>query len=164
MPLKTQTVEEPRLNLTPMIDIVFLLIIFFMVGSEFTKRQAEADVLLNVKLPTVDDIPALSRAPDPILIAVPIQGKMAVKGGPQNERGRAVDLGELRRFLAEAKRIDEGRDFHKRAVIIRPDGQGAVQRTYDAVHAANKAGFQSVQVAARPTTETNESTQPTARQ
>ncbi|MCP4506160.1 MAG: biopolymer transporter ExbD, partial [Fuerstiella sp.] len=31
MPLRTESLEEPQLNLTPMIDIVFLLIIFFMV-------------------------------------------------------------------------------------------------------------------------------------
>ena len=37
MPLKTSGIEEPSLNLTPMIDIVFLLIIFFMVGSQFTE-------------------------------------------------------------------------------------------------------------------------------
>ncbi|MFM7920611.1 MAG: ExbD/TolR family protein, partial [Planctomycetaceae bacterium] len=31
MPLKTENLEDPALNLTPMIDVVFLLIIFFMV-------------------------------------------------------------------------------------------------------------------------------------
>ena len=36
MPLKgAEATEEPALNLTPMIDIVFLLIIFFMVGAQF---------------------------------------------------------------------------------------------------------------------------------
>ena len=33
MPLKTQADEQPSLNLTPMIDIVFLLIICFRVGT-----------------------------------------------------------------------------------------------------------------------------------
>ncbi|MGB6042532.1 MAG: biopolymer transporter ExbD, partial [Pirellulales bacterium] len=33
MPIKTHIDEQPSLNLTPMIDIVFLLIIFFMVGT-----------------------------------------------------------------------------------------------------------------------------------
>jgi len=35
MPLKTQQDEQPTLNLTPMIDVVFLLIIFFMVATKF---------------------------------------------------------------------------------------------------------------------------------
>ena len=36
MPLKTHQDDMPSINLTPMIDIVFQLIIFFMVGSRFT--------------------------------------------------------------------------------------------------------------------------------
>ena len=36
MPLKTTIDELPTLNLTSMIDVLFLLIIFFMVGTEFT--------------------------------------------------------------------------------------------------------------------------------
>lgn len=158
MPLKTQAIEEPALNLTPMIDIVFLLIIFFMVGSEFTKPKAEAEVLLNVQLPSVNDVPALSRAPDPILIGVPVKGKMEVRGGPQNASGLLVDLAGLRKFLAKAKQIDAKREFHKRAVIIRPDGRGAIQRSVNAWHAANKAGFNAVQVAAKPTPELEEET------
>ena len=106
MPLKTQTVEEPALNLTPMIDVVFLLIIFFMVGSEFTKKRAEAEVVLNVQLPTVTDIEPLSRMPDPIVIDVPKQGPISVRGGPQNSRGVECDLPKLRSFLAEARRLD----------------------------------------------------------
>ena len=39
MPLKTHLDEQPSLNLTPMIDIVFLLIIFFMVGTKFTELE-----------------------------------------------------------------------------------------------------------------------------
>ena len=49
MPLKTETVEEPTLNLTPMIDIVFLLIIFFMVGTQFAQMENQYDI----QLPTI---------------------------------------------------------------------------------------------------------------
>ncbi len=47
MPLKTHQDEQPTLNLTPMIDIVFLLIIFFMVGTKF----AEWENKLALKVP-----------------------------------------------------------------------------------------------------------------
>jgi len=151
MPLKTQTVEEPVLNLTPMIDIVFLLIIFFMVGSEFTKKTAEAEVVLEVQLPTVSDVQPLSPPPDPIVIDVPETGKMAVRGGPQNARGVPCDMAGLRAFLAEAKRIDEDREFNKRAVIIRGEGEGKYQRVIDVMHACQKAGYTSAGLAGRPT-------------
>ncbi len=40
MPLKTTQVEElPGLNLTSMIDVVFLLLIFFMVATNFSQSQ-----------------------------------------------------------------------------------------------------------------------------
>ena len=39
MPLKTHIDEPPTLNLTAMIDILFLLIIFFMVSTQFTEYE-----------------------------------------------------------------------------------------------------------------------------
>ena len=47
MPLKTENLEDPALNLTPMIDVVFLLIIFFMVGTRFTDSENQ----ISLKLP-----------------------------------------------------------------------------------------------------------------
>lgn len=46
MRLQTQQEEEPEINLTSLIDVVFLLLIFFMVSATF-ERQA----LLRVELP-----------------------------------------------------------------------------------------------------------------
>jgi biopolymer transport protein ExbD len=44
MPLKTNLDEQPSINLTPMIDIVFLLIIFFMVGTKFVEMERKIAV------------------------------------------------------------------------------------------------------------------------
>ena len=41
MPLRTEPLEEPQLNLTPMIDVVFLLLIFFMTVSQVSKINKE---------------------------------------------------------------------------------------------------------------------------
>ena len=46
MRLQTEQEEEPEINLTSLIDVVFLLLIFFMVSATF-ERQA----LLRVELP-----------------------------------------------------------------------------------------------------------------
>ncbi|MFN9507471.1 MAG: ExbD/TolR family protein [Planctomycetota bacterium] len=48
MPLKTSQNEElPGINLTSMIDVLFLLIIFFMVGTRFTESEHQ----ISLKLP-----------------------------------------------------------------------------------------------------------------
>ena len=47
MPLKgADRTEESAINLTPMIDIVFLLIIFFLVGARFTEQERQYDIQL----------------------------------------------------------------------------------------------------------------------
>ncbi len=60
MPLKTHRDETVSLNLTPMIDIVFLLIIFFMVGTKFTELEKQ----LTLEVPQVTDGDALIPAPE----------------------------------------------------------------------------------------------------
>ena len=62
MPLKTRKEDLSSINLTPLIDIIFLLIIFFMVGSRFTElNEPEKDIALNV--PKVTNAKALTSAP-----------------------------------------------------------------------------------------------------
>ena len=61
MPLKTLVDDAPTLNLTPMIDVVFLLIIFFMVGTKFT----ELERTIALQVPQVSSAVPLSAAPTP---------------------------------------------------------------------------------------------------
>ena len=57
---KIGTAEEKiELQMTPMIDIVFLLIIFFMVGTQFTEQERQFDV----QVPSVSDAPPLTSRP-----------------------------------------------------------------------------------------------------
>ena len=60
MPLKTQIEEMPNLNMTSMIDIVFLLIIFFMVGTKFAENERK----IALEVPRVSDRGTLTSAPD----------------------------------------------------------------------------------------------------
>jgi biopolymer transport protein ExbD len=46
MKLKSQTGEEPEINMTSLIDVVFLLLIFFMVSTTFERQAA-----LKIDLP-----------------------------------------------------------------------------------------------------------------
>ena len=91
MPLRTETSEEPVLNLTPMIDVVFLLIIFFMVGARFTQEAQEQQ--FQVQLPTAAPVETLGRQPDPLVITVTAAGQASIAGRPSFR----VDEGRIRR-------------------------------------------------------------------
>lgn len=77
MPRRRENAEDATINLTPMIDVVFLLVIFFMVGSKFS----EAENRVDVDLPAAD-LRAITRIPDERVVAVDAQGEVTLDGQP----------------------------------------------------------------------------------
>ncbi len=134
MPLKTSQLEEPTINLTSMLDVVMLLIIFFMLATEFSEEERQYDV----KLPTVADATALTGQPDEIVVNVSANGKMSV-------RAETVDLTELEAVMRQATE-----KFAGQGVIIRGDGSGQYQHVMDAMSACRRAGVRNLSLAHRP--------------
>src|SRR5262245_27891346 len=93
MPLKTQFDEMPTLNLTSLIDVLFLLIMFFMLGTKFAQYERK----IRLQVPTVSDGKALSAAPEKRVVNVYQTGQVTLDG--QN-----VSLKELTGRLAVARR------------------------------------------------------------
>ena len=139
MPLKTAAIEEPDLNLTPMIDIVFLLIIFFMVGTRFTEMEREFDV----QLPAVSDAPPLTSLPDEIVVNLQTSGKLQVDGKQRSLKELETDL------IAARKR------YADQTVVVRADGEGPYQNVMDVVDVCRRAGV-GVKLATRLKTEERE--------
>ena len=141
MPLKTAAIEEPDLNLTPMIDIVFLLIIFFMVGTRFTEIEREFDV----QLPTVSDAPPLTSLPDDIVVTIPKSGILLVDGKQRTLTELETDL------IAARKR------YADQTVVVRADGDGRYQNVADVLAVCQKAGVsQGVKLVTKLKTEERE--------
>lgn len=136
MPLKTETPEEPTLNLTPMIDVVFLLIIFFLVGARFTKNADEQQ--FDVDLPTAAPMQTLSREPDPLIITVRRNGQMTLGTA-------AVTADELKAGLVAAREAYSGQ-----SVIIRGDGDGSYQSVVDVMSVCHKAQIRRFSLAFQP--------------
>ena len=133
MPLKTGTVEEPKLDLTPMIDIVFLLIIFFMVGTQFTEMERQYDI----QLPTVTDAKPLTNLPDDIIVNVQQNGDITVNGEKKN-------LTELESTLATARE-----NFPGQSVVIRGDSTGPYQNVMNILEVCHRVKIRSVSLANR---------------
>lgn len=133
MPLKTLEVEEPALNLTPMIDIVLLLVIFFMVGTQFTQHENQFEIVL----PTVSDAQPLTALPDELIVNVTSDGTIYLGSD-------AKTVPELETELRQAKER-----YADQAVIIRGDGEGPYQHVMTILNLCKRARITNVQLANR---------------
>ena len=73
--------EEVAISLTPLIDVVFLLLIFFMISTTFSKESQ-----LNLRLPTSDLPLETTLEEEVILISISEQGQYVLK------RGKVLDI------------------------------------------------------------------------
>jgi biopolymer transport protein ExbD len=133
MPLKTHIDEQPTLNLTPMIDIVFLLIIFFMVGTKFTELERK----IGLKVPEVSNTGALTDAPERKVVNVYHDGAITLDRQP-------VTLEELTQNLAAARS-----QYEDLGVLVRGDAAGRFQRVAEVLNACKQAGIQELGISVR---------------
>ena len=133
MPLKTHQDETPSLNLTPMIDIVFLLIIFFMVGTKFTELERQ----LELEVPQIAEAGALAAAPERKVINVYSDGRIRLDSD-------FVSVEELRGKLEKARSEYEGL-----GVIVRGDAEGPLQNVASVLGACKQAGVSDLGISVR---------------
>ncbi len=133
MPLKTHVDEQPTLNLTPMIDIVFLLIIFFMVGTKFTELERK----IGLKVPEVADRGALTAAPERKIVNVYRDGAVTLDREP-------VTLGELTTELAAFRG-----QYEDLGVLVRGDAKGEFQGVAAVLNACRQAGIRDLGISVR---------------
>jgi biopolymer transport protein ExbD len=134
MPLKvSDDIGEPTLNLTPMIDIVFLLIIFFMVGTQFAERERQ----LDVQLPTVSDAQPLTSRPDEIVVNVIDAEVVAV-------RSEKMSLATLEASLREAKK-----NYPDQTVVVRGSGPDPYQHVMGVLEVCHRANISHIALANR---------------
>jgi biopolymer transport protein ExbD len=130
--LRPRRQEEPDINLTPLIDVVFLLLIFFMVSTTFRK---EADLKVN--------LPESSEAVSPVereqlTITIDAEGRYAVNG----EALVDTRLETLKSAISGA--AGARRDL---PLVIRADGNTPHQAVVKAMDAAGQSGFRQLGIA-----------------
>jgi len=136
MPLKTQLSDAPAPNLTPMIDVVFLIIIFFMVGTNFTRRENKIDI---ITVPQVDSATAaLTPRPQQRVITVFHDGRIALDS-------ETVSLDQL-----IAKLRDGVAQYKELAVIVRGSATGPFSNVARVLGGIRKAGVSEMDIAVRP--------------
>lgn len=126
---KEQGVE---VNLTPLIDVVFLLLIFFMVSSTFDRHAK-----LKVQLPQAD-AQAQQKVDNPVVLSIDSKGKYYI-----NDRQVVNEqLDTLKRALEKTvgKRTDV-------TLLLRADGRATHQSVVRAMDAAAQLGLTKLSIA-----------------
>jgi biopolymer transport protein ExbD len=140
MPLKTSSLEEmPSINLTSMIDVVFLLLIFFMVGTHFTNSEGHIDL----QLAKVGELKPMVAPPDQRVISVNEFGQCHLDGQP-------VSLEQLTQKLKAMRARYPGI-----RVVVRADQNAAVQHLANAGQAAENAGVTSLSLVVNSSRQVN---------
>jgi len=75
MKLNLRPRTEPEVNLTSLIDVVLLLLIFFMVSTSFVKQSQ-----ITISLPQADSAEMVEEVPDQIDIMITETGSFLVNG------------------------------------------------------------------------------------
>ncbi len=124
--------EEPELNLTPLIDVVFLLLIFFMVTTTFMDEAG-----LEITLPEAEQDPE-DAAPERLEIGITAEGEFFVAGDPLVNR----ELDTLVQALEDAL---AGEDFA--GIVIRADADAPHRAVVRALDGAGRVGIDRVSIA-----------------
>ena len=133
MPLKVQLDETPPLNLTAMLDVMFLLIIFFVLNTKFLDEERQ----IEVRVPHVADRGNLSAAPQSKTVNISRDGTITL------DQTR-VTLEELTARLVSA-RARSG----SVGVVVRGDGQGEFQQVAAVLNACKQAGVADLGISVR---------------
>jgi biopolymer transport protein TolR len=132
---RLQADELPQINMTPMVDVVLCLLVFFMAATKLYDWD-ENEFIVNV--PQVADAAPLTSAPDDLALTIVKPGLVAL-----NES--TYDLNALSALLRDAR--DR---YANQGVVIRGDASLNYQDLADVLSACDEAGIRNVRLPVRP--------------
>ncbi len=133
MNLKPRRHEEPEINVVSLIDVVLLLVVFFMLSSKFTDEGR-----LRVRLPQANAIPTQKVPSEPLVVTVTQQGSYRV-----NERELINSSPDTLR-AALLKETGANRGVR---VTIRADARATHQSVITAMDVLGRLGFAEINIA-----------------
>lgn len=133
--------KDPELDISSLIDVSFLLLIYFLVTSTLRKDETDLSIVLPTQVPTDSPDPV-----DPIAINLEADGSVTYDGevvaGPSN--GSKEDkLPQLRDRLKSYKELADA-SGNKPMVIIAAADDGKTQRFIDVVNALASVKINSI--------------------
>ena len=136
MKLSPQKPEDPDVNLTPMIDVVFLLLLFFMVSTSFIRESS-----MKVDLPQATG-QQLTEKQSPIDVVINADGEFIIN----NTILKSPSKEQLSTLLK--KTVGDNKDPH---IIISADATTDYQNIVTAMDSAQQLGYTRLTLATRQT-------------
>jgi biopolymer transport protein ExbD len=133
MNLKPRRHEEPEINLISLIDVVLMLVVFFMLSSQFITEGR-----VRIHLPQATGAPGAKQQSEPIVVSVTQAGSYRV-----NEKELINSSPEtLRAALVK----ETGSDRSQR-ITVRADGRATHQAVITAMDVLGRLGFTEINIA-----------------
>ena len=117
--------RAPALALTSMLDVIFLLLCFFVTVSVFSQWESE----ISIKLPNAKTAETPERLPGEIIVNLSKDGKITVNSA-------ALSLGDLGVRLAKVAKFYPGQP-----VIIRADKEVRYEALVELIDTCRSAGI-----------------------
>ncbi len=129
--IKPTKIKEAGINITPLVDIVFLLLIFFMLTAFFIQPEG-----IGIKLPEADA--EVVEEKDEIVIIIDKDGKIMIAES-------AVALNKLEACIKS--KLTDGFD---NTVVIKADRSVMLQSVVSVMDKSRKAGVEKIVIASEP--------------
>ena len=133
MRFQPRRTEEPDLNMTSLIDVVLLLLIFFMLSTRFIDEGR-----LQIRLPEAGVEPDAESQRDSIEIAVSAEGGYRVDGKPLINNSRDTLAAAIGKAAGGNRAVP---------VTIRADARAMHQSVVTAMDVAGRLGYRQINIA-----------------
>lgn len=133
MRLQSRSSDEPEINVISLVDVLLVLVLFFMVSTTFL-RETE----ISVKLPEATMDAALPTPDESLEIAITATGSYLVNGRELVNNDRRTLRAAIERLAGEK---------HDVPVFIRADAAASHQAVVTAMDVAGQLGFVRLNIA-----------------
>ena len=133
MNLRPRRVEDPEINLVSLIDVVLMMVVFFMLSSSLVDEGR-----IRIHLPQARDLPAGKPPAEPLVVSVTQQGGYLVNGH---------ELINSSPDTLRAALLKEAGSDRTMRVTLRADGRSTHQSVITAMDVLARLGFGELNIA-----------------
>ena len=133
MKLQSRSSEEPEVSVISLVDVLLVLVLFFMVSTTFM-RETE----ITLRLPEADAAAAPSERPESLEITITRDGKYLVNGLELANNEQRTLRAAIEKLAGENRELP---------VVIRGDAAANLQSVVTAMETAGQLGFDRIDIA-----------------